>query len=70
MICSMKPCNITSKSLIIARLSESNKTAAQKVCNISYLRVLFHSLLLAVACILVNKRKENNAFMLQNLLHK
>jgi hypothetical protein len=29
MTCNMKPCHITSRSLIIARLSESNKTTAQ-----------------------------------------
>ena len=35
--------NITSRSLIIARLSESNKTTAKfTVCNISYLCLLFH----------------------------
>jgi len=28
MICNMKPFNITTSSLIIARLSESNKTTA------------------------------------------
>jgi hypothetical protein len=29
MICNMKPCNITSRSLITAQLSESNKTTAR-----------------------------------------
>ena len=29
MICNMKPCNITSRSLSIALLSESNKTTVQ-----------------------------------------
>jgi hypothetical protein len=32
----MKSCNITSKSLIIARLSESNKTTAQ-IQSVQYL---------------------------------
>jgi hypothetical protein len=42
----MKPCNITSRLLIIAQISESNKiTARFKVCNISYMHVLFHSCL-------------------------
>jgi hypothetical protein len=43
----MNQCNITSRSLILAGLLESNKTIKLqprfKVCNISYLRVLFHS---------------------------
>jgi len=40
----MKSCNITSKSLIIAQLFESNKLQPIfKVCNISYLSVLFES---------------------------
>jgi hypothetical protein len=76
----MKPCNITSKLLIIARLYESNKTTAQylvSTCIISYF--------LDVTYILVykslNTLKEKNAFMLQsytlhgccrkyNLMHK
>jgi hypothetical protein len=29
MICIMKSCNITSRSLIIARISDSNKTTAK-----------------------------------------
>ena len=36
MNCSMTPCNITSRSLIIARLSESNKTTAQNL-SVQYL---------------------------------
>jgi hypothetical protein len=39
-ICIMKPCNITSMSLIIARFSGSKKNYS---ADISYLRVLFHS---------------------------
>jgi len=39
----MKPCNITSRSVIIARLSRVIKLQPGfKVCNISYLCVLFH----------------------------
>jgi hypothetical protein len=29
MMCNIKPCNIVSRALIIARISESNKTTAQ-----------------------------------------
>jgi len=36
MICNMKPCNITSRPLIIARLSESNKSTAQ-ILSVHYL---------------------------------
>jgi hypothetical protein len=51
----MKPCNITYRSLIIAWLSESNKTTPIfTVCSISYLRVLKIS-------------NEKNAFMLQSI---
>jgi hypothetical protein len=41
----MKPCNITSRSLISARLSESNIKLQPrfKVWYISYLHALFHS---------------------------
>ena len=45
MICNMNRCNITSRSLIIVRLSESNTTTVQiySVQYLVYLRVLFHS---------------------------
>ena len=65
----IKPCNITSRSLIFALLSESNKYTVQqrfKVCNISYLRVLFHSSwLLLEFWYIIKRSKEMNAFMLQ-----
>jgi hypothetical protein len=35
MICNMKPCHITSRSLIIARLSESNETT-DKIQSVQY----------------------------------
>jgi len=44
----MKPSNITSRSLIIALLS---------VCNISYLRVLFHSPKLWLTFWYINHKK-------------
>ena len=41
MICNMKPCNITYMSLIIAQLSQSNKTTAQMQCAISCICVYY-----------------------------
>ena len=56
MTSSMKPCNITSRSLIIERLSENNKTTAkiQRVQYIVYACVII-STLLAVTYILEYK---------------
>jgi hypothetical protein len=68
----MKPCNITCRSLIIARLSESNKTTAQ-IESVEYLvSACIISLFFAVDTILVYKpskrSKEKSSFMLQNML--
>ena len=53
MIYIMKPCNITSRSLFIARLSESKKTTAQ-ILSVQYLvSVCIIPYFLAVAYILV-----------------
>jgi len=53
-ICNMKQCNITSRSLIIARLSESNTTIA-KVASVQYLVYVYiiSQFLLTVDYILV-----------------
>jgi hypothetical protein len=54
----MKPCNITSRSLIIAWLSESNKTTAQ-IYSVQYLiSVCIITYFLAVAYIWVYKPKK------------
>ena len=55
-ICNVKPCNITSRSLIIAWLSESNKTTAQN-WSVQYLGVLFHSSLLLHIFWYINHKK-------------
>jgi hypothetical protein len=39
MISNMKPCNIIFRSLIIARLSESNKTTVQILKRVAYILV-------------------------------
>jgi hypothetical protein len=69
MICNMKPCNITYRSLIIAWLSESNKTIAQILkCVIS--RICMYYFIVISCCLhsgiqTIKCSKERNAFMLQ-----
>ena len=59
MICNMKSCNITSRSLIIARISESNKTTA-KIKSVQYLvSACIIPWFLAVAYILVYKPQKD-----------
>jgi hypothetical protein len=56
----MKPCNITSKSLIIARLFESNKTTAQ-LSSVQYLvsACIIYFILAFWYIIIINHKKMN-----------
>ena len=69
MICNMKPCNITSRSLIIAQLSESKKNYHSDLqCAISCICMYY---IIVLSCCLhsgirtIKRSKEKNAFMLQ-----
>ena len=70
MICKIKPCNITSRSLIIAWLSERIKPTAQ-IKSVQYLvSACIISKFLAVAY-KIKRSKKKNAFMLQlKIYHK
>ena len=63
----MKPCNITSKSLIIGLLSDGKKTTAQiKVCEYLVSACIINSKLLLTFWYMNNKKsKEKNTFILQ-----
>ena len=64
----MKPCNITSRSLIISWLTESNKTRAQIKSVQYFVSACFlavHQLLTFWYIKSIKRSKEKNAIMLQ-----